>query len=152
MNADCRWPFGYRVLKRPALLCLIIMAALATSCGVAASKRSAELAVLTFRSQMDSERYEEIYKGADVEFRKNQTPEEIVSFLRAVHNKLGKVVAANSTGFGVNAAFGSGTRVAVSYETKFEGGKGTEDFVWRVAGEKTLLLRYHITSMELVTK
>src|SRR5215831_5266776 len=127
MKEGC-WPTDSKFRTWGAAICLIVMVALGTSCDVAASKKSAEQAVVTFRSQMDSERYDDIYNNADAAFRENQSQEEIVSFLRAVHNKLGKVVEANPRGFGVNTALGSGTGVALSYETKFEGGKGTEDF------------------------
>jgi hypothetical protein len=152
MKEERRGVFGHNARKGRGVVCLVILAALATSCGLPASKKSAEQAVLTFRSQMDSEQYDDIYKNADAGFRENQTQDEIVSFLRAVHNKLGKVVSASPRGFGVNTAIGSGTRVALSYETRFEGGKGAEEFVWHVTGGKTLLIRYSVTSLELVTK
>jgi hypothetical protein len=114
------------------------------------SKEIAERAVEVFHSQLDSERYSEMYAQADEDFKKSSSQEDLEKLLRAVHQKLGKVQAANQIGYLVNV--GSETFVTLTYDTTFVDGKATEQFVWRVRHDRAALYNYNINSADLVTR
>src|ERR1051325_4723369 len=65
------------------------------------SKEAAERAVEVFHSQLNSERYSEIYAQADEEFKKSSGREELEDPVRAVRQKLGTVQAAKESSFQV---------------------------------------------------
>lgn len=104
-----------------------------------------------FHSLLDSERYSEIYAQADEEFKKSSTQEELEKLVRAVHQKLGKVHAANQVGYLVNVS-SNGTYVTLTYDTTFVDGKATEQFVWRLRDDRAALYNYTVNSADLITK
>ena len=101
---------------------------------------------------MDSEKYHEIYVQADGQFRKAISESDMTEFLKAVHTKLGKVVQPEPAGFMVNHDLTAGTSVRLSYNTTFEAGKGLEEFVWHISAGKAFLVRYNVSSRDLVIK
>jgi hypothetical protein len=114
-------------------------------------KAVAEQSVEEFHSQLDSERYSDIYTQADEDFKKASSQEEVEKLMRAVHQKLGKVQAANQAGYLINVG-SNGSIVTLTYETTFVGGKATEQFLWRVRDDRAALLNYNINSTALVTQ
>lgn len=76
---------------------------------------------------------------------------EFVSVLDAVHRKLGTVQGTIEHGWQVNS-FNLQTNVVMTYETKFEHGTGTEQFVYRVGDVEPTLVVYNINSADLITK
>jgi hypothetical protein len=115
------------------------------------SKEIAERAVDGFHSQLDSERYSEIYAQADEEFKKSTSQEELEKLARAVHQKLGRVQAANQSAWLVNVS-SDGAFVTLTYNTAFVDGKATEQFVWHVRDGRAALFNYNINSAALVTR
>jgi len=115
------------------------------------SKEIAERAVDVFHSQLDAEHYSEIYAQGDEDFKKAGSQEEFEKLVRAVHQKLGKVQAANQVGYLVNVS-SSGTFVTLTYDTTFVDAKATEQFVWHVRDGRAALYNYNINSADLVTK
>ena len=69
----------------------------------------------------------------------------------AVRRKLGTVKNSKETGWHVNATTG-GAMVSLAYEVEFSEGKGTEQFVFTVTGDKALLFNYNVNSPLLITK
>lgn len=114
------------------------------------AKETAERSVPEFHSRLNSERYSDIYAEADEDFKKSASQEGVEKFLRAVHQKLGKVKAANQVSYLVS--MGSDAAVTLTYETTFAEGKATEQFVWRVKDNRAALLNYNINSADLITK
>jgi len=134
------------------LVVLANVACLLSGCAsMGKSKESAERAVDVFHSQPDLERYSEAYAQADEDFKKASSQEEFEKLVRAVHQKLGKVQAANQVGYLVNVST-NGTYVTLTYETTFVEGKATEQFVWRLRDDRAALYNYNINSADLVTK
>jgi hypothetical protein len=130
---------------------LAYVACLFSGCAsIGKSKVVAERAVDVFHSQLDSERYSEIYAQADEDFKKSSSQEELEKLVRAVHQKLGTVQAANQVGYLVNV--GAETFVTLTYDTTFVDGKATEQFVWRVRDDRAALYTYNVNSADLVTK
>jgi hypothetical protein len=115
------------------------------------SKETAERAVEVFHSQLDSERYSEIYAQADEDFKKSSSQEELEKLTSAVHQKLGKVQAANQSAWLVNVS-SDGAFATLTYDTAFVNGKATEQFVWHVRDGRAALFNYNINSADLVTR
>ncbi|MFN2531483.1 MAG: hypothetical protein ABR555_09320 [Pyrinomonadaceae bacterium] len=46
----------------------------------------------------------------------------------------------------------TGTYVSLAYAVEFSEGKGTEQFVFRVSGDKALLFNYNVNSPLLIIK
>jgi subtilase family serine protease len=57
----------------------------------------------------------------------------------------------NETAWHVNAT-SAGTMVSLAYEVEFSEGKGSEQFVFKVTGDKALLFNYNVNSPLLITK
>jgi len=102
------------------------------------NKDIADPSVEPFHSQFNAKQFSEIYDQADEEFKKSVTKEELTELLTAVHRKLGTVVKSSKTSWHVNSTpFGS--TVSLSYDVEFSEGKGTEQFVYSVRGDKASL-------------
>jgi hypothetical protein len=71
--------------------------------------------------------------------------------MRTIHQKLGRVQAANQVNYLVNVTT-DGTIVTLTYDTTFADGKGTEQFLWRIRDDRAALLNYNLNSMDLMTK
>jgi hypothetical protein len=123
---------------------------LSASCSVGRYKQAAEQAVDNFHSQLNEERYQEIYDNADELFRNAQSETEITNIFRAIREKLGPLTGKTQSGFGVEMK-PAGTFVTLVYSADFVKGKATEKFTWRVVNEKAVLVRYDINSPSLVT-
>jgi len=136
--------------KTTHLLFALIPFLLTLSCSSVKNKQAAEGAVARFHSQLNAEQYHDIYSQASPEFQKSAREAEISAFLAAVHHKLGNTRKTKEDGFYVNFS-ASGTTVTLSYETDFDGGPATEQFVWRIAGQP-LLVHYQINSPALAIK
>ena len=148
----CRTCFTTQSLYlRIWLVILVNVACLLSGCAsMGESKEIAARAVEVFHSQLDSERYSEIYAQADEDFKKSSSQEEFEKLARAVHQKLGTVQAANEIGFLVNV--GSETYVTLTYETIFVNGKATEQFVWCLSDDRAALYNWSINSTDLITR
>lgn len=128
----------------------VLAIALMPGCSATKAKKGAEASVATFHSQLNSEQYHDIYSHASEAFQKSATEAEITEFLSAVHRKLGHAKDTNEKTFFVN--FGTaGTMVTLTYETQFDDGAASEQFVWRV-GSEPVLVNYRIDSRALITK
>jgi len=123
----------------------------ASSCSFTKGKSLAESAVAQFHNQYNSGQFHEIYVQADEGFRKSSNEASLVEYLEAMRRKLGTVKQANQTGWHVNAT-PAGTMVTLGYDVEFSHGKGTEQFVFRVTGDKALLYSFNVNSPLLITR
>jgi hypothetical protein len=121
------------------------------SCSFTRGKGIAESAVTRFHEQYNAGQFREIYSQTDEEFRKSASEGEFLSLLEAVRRKLGTVGKVEPTGWRVSAT-PTGTMVALGYNVEFSDGKGTEQFVFRVSGDKARLYNYNINSPLLITR
>ncbi|MCI0350340.1 MAG: DUF4019 domain-containing protein, partial [Acidobacteriales bacterium] len=104
-----------------------------------------------FHNRLNGEQYHEIYAAADRQFRNSGNEEDITSFLRGVHDKLGNAGDATRQNIMVKATPG-GTFATVVYQTKFAHGTASETYVWRLDGQRLLLVGYNIDSRDLFRK
>jgi hypothetical protein len=134
---------------KPLLFTFLLIAA--TSCSFSKGKQLAESAVVQFNEQYNAGQFHDIYNQADDGLKQHDTEASLVQLFESVHRKLGTVKWANQTRWYVNATTGR-TFVTLSYDTDFSEGKGTEEFAFRINGDKALLYNYHVNSNLLITK
>jgi hypothetical protein len=139
------------VNRIPLLILLALLLAASTSCSLTKGKGIAEAAVIKFHNQYNAGQFHEIYSQADEGFKKEVNEPEFTSLLEAVRRKLGNVKQANPARWGINATT-TGTMATLGYEVEFSEGKGEEQFVFHVSGDKALLYHYNVNSPLLITK
>jgi|SRR5215831_2367555 len=122
-----------------------------TSCSVRKAKGVAALGVANFHSQFNSKQYRQIYNQTDQGFQKQTSEPQLTDYLEAVHRKLDEVKDAKEVRWRANVT-PSGTQVSLLYQTTFDEGNATEEFVFIVDGDSSRLFRYNIQSPTLVTK
>jgi hypothetical protein len=136
---------------RMSLVLVALLLAAGGGCSLTRGKGIAEAAVVKFHNQFNAGQYHEIYEQADQALKKSASEDEFVALLEAVHRKLGTVKEAHSAGWGVNAT-PTGTMATVSYDMDFSEGKGNEQFVFHISGDKAALYHYNVNSPLLITK
>ena len=141
--------FGMK--QRFSLMVVIAVLATGSSCSFTKGKGMAEAAVAQFHNQYNAGQFQEIYAQADEEFKKSASEADFVSLLEALRRKLGTVGKAEQAGWNVHAT-PMGTMVALGYNVEFSEGKGAEQFVFRVSGDKAMLYNYNVNSPLLITK
>ena len=133
---------------------LIFLAAVifaTSSCSSGDDLAAAEREVAKFRQSYEAGAFEALYdQGAD-ELKKVQSKQAFVTLLEAIKRKLGDVTNAKLVNSNVNYS-GGGTVVTLQYATVFEHGKGSERFVFRIAGKKALLGGYNVNSTDLLLR
>lgn len=136
---------------KPILIIIAVLLVAANSCSLTKGKGIAETAVAQFHSQYNAGQFHEIYNQADEEFRKSASEADFIALLEALHRKLGMVKQSNQSGWGVNAT-PMGTVATLAYNVEFSEGKATEQFVFRISGDKATLYNYNVNSPLLITK
>lgn len=139
------------MFKNRILASLLLALSPLAGCGTTKDLGAANAAVARFHEQLDNADFSAIYTEADQRFRDSSPQPEFLTFMNAVHTKLGNVTDATRQGFFVNFTT-SGERVRLTYATKFAAGDAQEEFVWVKNGTDFALLGYHINSMALITK
>ncbi|HEY2975301.1 MAG TPA: hypothetical protein VGJ48_22485 [Pyrinomonadaceae bacterium] len=122
-----------------------------SSCSLTKGKQIGEHAVVQFHNQFNAGQYHDIYSQTDEGFQKASSEPDTIALFEAIRRKLGTVKNSNQVGWHVNAT-PMGTMVSLAYEVEFSEGKGTEQFVFRVSGDKASLFNYNINSPVLITK
>jgi hypothetical protein len=130
---------------------LLLLAVLLGGCSFVEDKDRGERAVARFHELFGMTQYSEIYLDTTEGFREAATEAEFAEFMGAVQRKLGNVRESELTDIEVNWD-SDGTTIWLSYDTAYELGKATEQFVWVMEGEKARLESYQIDSKELILK
>jgi Protein of unknown function (DUF4019) len=120
-------------------------------CSMSADSKLAEQAVPEFHRMLDAEQFEPIYDAAASELKGAITRKEFTELLSAVHRKLGATKSSDQQGWRVNYNT-SGTFVTLTCQTHYTEGDATEQFVYRLQGDKALLAGYNINSLTLITR
>jgi hypothetical protein len=140
-----------RVKRKSILLIVALLLTTGSSCSLTKGKGIAEAAVVQFHDRYNAGQFHEIYAETDEEFKKSASESDFIAMLEALRRKLGTVTKTNPAGWGVNAT-PMGTIATLGYEVDFSEGKGTEQFVFHISGDKAMLYRYNINSPLLITK
>jgi hypothetical protein len=134
-----------------SLVLVALLWTAASACSLTRGKGIAEAAVVRFHDQFNAAQYHEIYEQADQAFKKSASEDEFVALLEAVHRKLGTVKEAHSSGWGINTTM-AGTMATLTYDIEFSEGKGNEQFVFHISGDKAALYHYNVNSPLLITR
>lgn len=129
------------------LMTMAVTALALGGCSMGQDITAGSAAVDQFHKQMDAGRFEAIDAAAGPEIK--ATPGGFAPILAMAHAKLGNVKSTTRTGF--NDRYDNGDhRLEMVYDTKFDKGDGTEQFVYRFVGGKAVLIGYHVNSAALL--
>jgi hypothetical protein len=132
-------------------LLLIGLALVASGCSGLADTAAAEQAVANFHELLDGSQFEQIYTLSADEMKRATERSDFVAFLSAVHRKLGNVKSSEKQNWVVN--YGPrGEFLTVTYQTTFQEGQASEQFVFRMQGHSATLAGYRINSAALILK
>ena len=130
---------------------LSILAAVSLSgCSAAADTKAAEAGVTEFHRAMDAGQYAAIYDASAAEMKSSVSRDDFVKLLTALHDRMGRYKSGKTTSWNVNVGT-DGHLVTLNREAQFERGPGTEEFVFRVQGDRAILAGWHVKSNLLVT-
>ena len=127
------------------------MALLVTGCGLTKGKAIAETGIAHFHQLYNEEKYNDIWSEADTKYQSGITKDKSEEIMSAVQRKLGKVTSSSNTRWNVNT-FNLTTTVMMAQKTVFEKGEGSESFTFVIKGEKAILVKYEIQSVDLIIK
>jgi hypothetical protein len=105
--------------------------------------------VREFHQRLNGGKYEDIYQKADESFTEAGKHDELVTFLKVVHARLGNAGVETLANMRVNATTG-GTFIVAQYNTTFEGGPAVETFTWIKSNRTLKLYEYHIQSNAII--
>jgi hypothetical protein len=130
---------------------LIVSAALSLSaCNAVADTKAAEQGVVSFHEELNSGQFDQIYTSAGPDFKAVSTREDFTKLLAAVHRKLGNFQSGKTGNWNDNATTG-GHFVTLQRTAQFDRGPAREEFVFKMEGQKAVLIGYHIASNRLIT-
>jgi hypothetical protein len=118
---------------------------------VSQGTKEAKKGVAHFHEQFNQNQYHEIYSEATQVFRDAAPESEATAFFDKVHQKLGDEIRSGEPRYFANVSTG-GTFVTLAYDSEFVHGRGREQFLWRIEGDKASLVRYDINSKDLIMK
>jgi hypothetical protein len=76
--------------------------------------------------------------------------QDFIKLLTGLNSKLGAFKSGKTLNWNVNVGT-AGTYVTLNRDAQFERGPGTEEFVFRIEGDRAILAGYHVNSNVLVT-
>jgi len=131
----------------------LVFAYLMWECGSGLYQGGAQsnAAVRHFHQELNNSQFEQICQEAEAGFCETTKPDEVASFLQAVHKKLGNATAENVAGLHVEANT-SGTFIRATYNSTFTEGSAQETFTWIKSGGHLKLHGYNIQSNVFVLK
>ena len=130
---------------------LIVSAALSLSaCNAVADTKAAEAGVVNFHQELNSGGFDQIYSSTGPEFKAVSTRDDFTKLLAAVHRKLGNFQSGRTGNWNDSASTG-GHYATLQRTAQFERGPAQEEFVFKMEGQKAVLIGYHIASNTLIT-
>ena len=135
---------------------VLLLAAIACACGVSNKRErvpaEVEEVVVSIGSNLDQERYDQIYTDSAELWKRDATLEQSNEVFKTLRSKLGKVEtrALNSANEQQNSGGQlKGHVFVLSYETRFERGTGMETFTLIEENGQWRLARYLVNSTDL---
>jgi hypothetical protein len=132
-------------MKRNALFGIVLIALSTMGSGCAKSREAAAAATQEFRQRAFAEDWPSIYKASAPEFQKSVSETDFVKMMNGVRGKLGGWKSSRDPLWNVNVGT-AGRIVTLKYESQFEKGPATENFIWRIENGHGILVGYHINS------
>ena len=135
---------------------VLLLAATAFACGVNNQGQrvpaEVEEVVASIGSNLDQERYDQIYLESSDLWKRDVTLEQSNEVFKTLHSKLGKVESRSLHSAAEQQNSGGqlkGHVFILSYETRFERGSGMETFTLIEQNGRWLLARYLVNSTDL---
>ncbi len=110
----------------------------------------ARRAVEQFHRQIAAGQDDAIYDETDSAYKESMSPEAHEGFFARIRRKMGAFKNSTNTGYFINTST-TGTLVRLQYKTQCANGELGEGFVWRIEGERAILVRYEANSPLLLT-
>ena len=129
---------------------LIPLILLVTSCSLSEGLEDAGNAVAAFHEQMETGRYQEIYRNSSQGLKNATTEKDLTSLLNSFQTILGDVVSSSRTNFSFRTSTTTGNTYTVVYNTRYENGAGTETFVFVEEEGVLRLLSYNLNSNDYI--
>ena len=120
-------------------------------CGVAKNTKVAEAEVDRFHQRWNEGEFQTVYDEAHMQFRAAQPAEAMITTMQAVKKNYGNLKSSTRRSWGFNSNEGV-TDVRLSYDSAFDHGAAVEAFLFRMTGEKALLVSYDIMTPETAAK
>jgi hypothetical protein len=140
----------HNLLNLSLVLALLLLAGLGCR-SVTKAKPSAEKAVVNFHQMLAEDRHAEIYDQSSDVLKRQTTREDMLKVFRVVNSKLGPAKSTKLQTWNVGN-YNLVTTATLIYETEFEHGKGTEQFVFEINGDEAKLAGYHVNSLDLFSE
>jgi hypothetical protein len=135
---------------------VLLLAATAFACGVNNQRQrlpaEVEEVVASIGSNLDQERYDQIYLESSDLWKRDVTLEQSNEVFKTLHSKLGKVESRSLHSAAEQQNSGGqlkGHVFILTYETRFERGSGMETFTLIEQNGRWLLARYLVNSTDL---
>ncbi|MCA1660301.1 MAG: hypothetical protein LC642_07175 [Verrucomicrobiaceae bacterium] len=122
-----------------------------SGCGVKKDTKAAEAEIDRFHTHWNADEFKAVYDEAHANFRNSQSADEITATLQRVKRNYGAFKSAVRRSWGFSTDNGI-TDVKLKYDSAYENGSAVEAFVYRMSGEKALLVSYDIMSPETAKK
>jgi hypothetical protein len=127
----------------------VVLVAALSACSSGEQMATAEREVAAFRQLWESQQFAKIHANGSDELRKSVSEADLAKILAVIAAKLGRVKSSQKSGWNVNFHT-SGTFVTLGFNTDFEKGAGTEQFVYHVSDGKAKLVSYNVNSPALL--
>ena len=141
---------------RAGLALIALLSATAFGCGIGNQRervpQEVEEAVANIGSNLDQERYDQIYNESSDLWKQSVTLEQSNDVFKTLRTKLGKVETRSLNAAAEQQNSGGplkGHAFILSYETRFERGAGMETFTLIEENGRWLLARYLVNSTDL---
>lgn len=123
----------------------------ASGCGVKQNTKAAEAEVDRFHQRWNADEFKAIYDEAHANFRNSQSADVTIGTLQGVKHNYGAFKSATRRSWGFSSDDGV-SDVKLKYDSAYEKGSAVEAFVYRISGDKALLVSYDIMTPENAKK
>jgi hypothetical protein len=120
-------------------------------CGLKQNTKAAEAEVDRFHQRWNADEFKAVYDEAHANFRNSQSADVTIGTLQGVKRNYGAFKSATRRSWGFSSDNGV-TDVKLKYDSAYENGSAVEAFVYRLSGDKALLVSYDIMSPESAKK
>jgi hypothetical protein len=140
-------------MKHSALLAgaALALALVLSGCGLKKDTKAAESEVDRFHQHWNANAFRAVYDEAHMNFRNAQSADQTVATLERVKRNYGAFKNTTKRSWGFSSDNGM-TDIKLKYDSTYEHGSAVEAFVYRMTGEKPLLVSYDIMSPETAKK
>jgi hypothetical protein len=134
---------------------LLVVTALAlvlglSGCGLKKNTKAAEAEVDRFHKHWNADEFKAVYDEAHANFRNSPVDQAVATFQRVKRN-YGAFKSATKRSWGFSSDQGVND-IKLKYDSAYDNSAAVEAFVYRMTGDKALLVSYEIMSPETAKK